>query len=71
MKIVNLTLSFHLEFNYACAFYKCFLAPCDHVKCGAHARCNAEGAEAYCVCEDGWSYDPRNITAGCIGTYHK
>ena len=25
-----------------------------------------EQNEAYCVCEDGWTYDPKNLKAGCI-----
>jgi len=28
---------------------------------------HAESGEAYCVCEDGWTYDPKNISAGCTG----
>lgn len=41
-------------------------APCEDVKCGIHSYCRADGAEAYCVCEDGWSYNPNDVSAGCI-----
>jgi len=36
------------------------------VTCSQHAYCKAEQKDAYCVCEDGWTYDPKNIAAGCI-----
>ena len=39
---------------------------CAGVTCSAHAFCRAEGNEAYCVCEQGWTYDPKNLKAGCI-----
>lgn len=42
------------------------LAPCEGVQCGKHAFCRPDGPEAYCVCEDGWSFDPNNVTAGCM-----
>ena len=41
-------------------------APCEDVKCGSHAYCKPEGQEAYCICEDGWTFDPADISAGCI-----
>lgn len=41
-------------------------APCDDVKCGKHSYCKADGAEAYCVCENGWTFDPSDIAAGCV-----
>lgn len=41
-------------------------APCDDVKCGEHAYCKPDGIEAYCVCEEGWTFDPNDIAAGCI-----
>lgn len=41
-------------------------APCEDVKCGLHAYCKADGAEAYCVCDEGWTYNPSDISAGCI-----
>lgn len=41
-------------------------APCEDVKCGEHAYCKPEGADAYCVCEEGWTFDPYDIAAGCI-----
>lgn len=43
------------------------LAPCDEIKCGEHAFCKPEGQEAYCICEEGWNYNPKDISAGCIG----
>lgn len=42
------------------------LAPCEGIVCGPHAFCKLDGPETFCVCEDGWSYDPKNITAGCM-----
>lgn len=42
-------------------------APCEDVKCGLHAYCKPEGQEAYCMCEEGWTFNPRDISAGCIG----
>lgn len=41
-------------------------APCEDVKCSEHAYCKPDGAEAYCVCEEGWTFDPTDIAAGCI-----
>ena len=43
------------------------LDPCLDVNCGRHASCRIEGAEAFCVCEEGWTYNPREISAGCVG----
>ena len=43
-----------------------FSEPCKGVTCSQHAYCKAEAKDAYCVCEDGWTYDPKNIAAGCI-----
>lgn len=40
-------------------------APCEDVKCGPHAYCKADGTEAYCVCDVGWTYNPNDIAAGC------
>jgi hypothetical protein len=42
--------------------------PCKGVSCSAHAFCRAEpgGGEAYCVCEEGWTYDPARPAAGCV-----
>lgn len=42
-------------------------APCEDVKCGLHAFCKPEGQEAYCICEDGWTFNPSDVSAGCIG----
>lgn len=41
-------------------------APCEDVKCGEHAYCKADGTEAYCVCDEGWTYNPNDIAAGCV-----
>ncbi len=46
-------------------------APCEDVKCGPHAYCKANGAEAYCICEEGWTYKPGDVSAGCVGEFHK
>lgn len=45
------------------------LDPCRDVKCGPHAYCKSEGQEAYCICEDGWTFNPGDISAGCIGEF--
>lgn len=47
---------------------RCLPAPCEDVKCGAHATCKTQDEEAFCVCDEGWTYDPANIAAGCQGT---
>lgn len=44
-------------------------APCEDVKCGNHAYCKPDGNEAYCICEDGWTFNPSDISAGCIGEF--
>lgn len=49
-------------------FFFPILAPCDDVKCGEHAYCKPDGQEAYCICEEGWTFNPSDIAAGCIGT---
>lgn len=36
------------------------------MQCSEHAFCKPDGVEAYCVCEDGWTFDPADIAAGCI-----
>lgn len=41
-------------------------APCEDVTCGNHAFCKPEGQDAFCVCEDGWTFDPTDIAAGCV-----
>ena len=43
------------------------LAPCDGVECGRYATCHANGREAACICDQGFTFDPSNISAGCIG----
>lgn len=35
------------------------------MKCGSHAYCKADGVEAFCVCDEGWTYNPSDIAAGC------
>ncbi|CAG0881855.1 unnamed protein product [Darwinula stevensoni] len=42
------------------------MSPCDGVDCGPHAQCKPQGLEALCICDDGWSYDPARIDAGCM-----
>lgn len=44
-------------------------APCDDVNCGDHAYCKPDGQEAYCICDDGWTFNPSDISVGCIGKY--
>jgi len=46
-----------------------FTAPCEDVKCGPHAFCKPEGQEAYCICEEGWTFNPNDVAAGCIGMF--
>lgn len=41
-------------------------APCEDVKCGAHAYCKAEENEAFCICEEGWTFLPSDISKGCV-----
>ncbi|XP_038215243.1 fibrillin-1-like [Zerene cesonia] len=41
-------------------------APCDDVKCGEHSYCKVDGIDVYCVCDDGWNFDPNDISAGCV-----
>uniref|UniRef100_A0A2M4DS15 Putative nidogen n=1 Tax=Anopheles darlingi TaxID=43151 RepID=A0A2M4DS15_ANODA len=40
--------------------------PCADVKCGQNAYCKAEGQEAFCICEEGWTFNPADIAAGCV-----
>ncbi|EAL39252.3 AGAP010021-PA, partial [Anopheles gambiae str. PEST] len=40
--------------------------PCADVKCGKNAYCKAEGQEAFCICEEGWTFNPADIGAGCV-----
>ena len=44
--------------------------PCSEVNCGKHASCRIEGTEAFCVCAEGWTYNPKKISAGCLGKMH-
>jgi len=48
-------------------FFLYFKAPCEDVKCGAHAYCKPNGQEAYCMCEEGWTYNPNDLSLGCVG----
>ena len=41
--------------------------PCSEVNCGQHADCLIENNEAFCVCKDGWTYNPKEISSGCLG----
>lgn len=45
------------------------LAPCEGVTCGLHAFCKPDGQEAYCICEEGWTFNPNDIAAGCVGMF--
>ena len=40
---------------------------CADVNCGKNSKCQIEGIEAFCVCDEGWTYNPKEISAGCIG----
>lgn len=42
-------------------------APCEDVKCGTNAYCKPNGQEAYCMCEEGWTYNPNDLSLGCVG----
>jgi hypothetical protein len=42
---------------------------CLDVNCGKHSKCQIEGIEAFCVCDEGWTYNPKEISAGCIGKF--
>ena len=46
-----------------------FADPCSEVNCGKHASCRIEGTEAFCVCDEGWTYNPKKISAGCLGKF--
>ena len=48
-------------------YCKYFSDPCLEVNCGKHSKCQIEGTEAYCVCDEGWTYNPKEISAGCVG----
>lgn len=69
---LNTVGSFHCEcdsgFAGAPPMIEC-KAPCEDVKCGNHAYCKPDGNEAYCICEDGWTFNPSDISAGCIGEF--
>ena len=42
-------------------------SPCDGITCGAHSFCQVhEGGQAACMCDPGYTFDPKNITAGCV-----
>lgn len=41
-------------------------SPCEGVDCGPHAECQANGQEAACICNLGYTFDPNNINAGCL-----
>ena len=37
------------------------------MNCGKHSKCQIDGTEAFCVCDEGWTYNPKEISAGCVG----
>ena len=39
---------------------------CAEVDCGRHSKCKIEGIEPFCVCDEGWTYNPKNIAAGTV-----
>mgnify|MGYP000011637654 FL=1 len=41
-------------------------SPCDSVKCGQFATCHVNGQEAACICDPGFTFNPNNISAGCL-----
>ena len=51
---------------HCCIF---FSAPCEGIKCGSNAICEPNGVEAMCMCKPGWTYDPVDISAGCVGKW--
>ena len=46
-----------------------FSDPCLEVNCGKHSKCQIDGTEAFCVCDEGWTYNPKEISAGCVGKF--
>lgn len=42
-------------------------SPCFGVSCGAHSYCQVhDNNQAACMCDQGFTFDPNNITAGCV-----
>ena len=63
--VVNVSYYVHKSERFLFCFMS--LAPCEDVQCGQHATCHVNGQEAACICEQGFTFDPSNISAGCIG----
>eukprot|EP00095_Tigriopus_kingsejongensis_P012598 maker-scaffold642_size120736-snap-gene-0.27 protein:Tk12598 transcript:maker-scaffold642_size120736-snap-gene-0.27-mRNA-1 annotation:"GH13743" len=40
--------------------------PCLEVNCGQRASCQIVKSEAFCICEEGWAYNPKEISSGCL-----
>lgn len=60
---INLLIGFYI-YIFILLIY---IAPCEDVKCGTHAYCKPNGQEAYCMCEEGWTYNPNDLSLGCVG----
>ena len=58
-----------LTISNICMSISNFADPCSEVNCGKHASCRIEGTEAFCVCDEGWTYNPKKISAGCLGNF--
>lgn len=42
-------------------------SPCAGITCGLHSYCQVhDGTQAACMCDQGFTFDPTNITAGCM-----
>ncbi|ROT61478.1 hypothetical protein C7M84_020730 [Penaeus vannamei] len=52
--------------SFVCACPFPLSAPCEGVECGPHATCKPDGVEAMCMCDPGWTYDPKDITADAL-----
>ena len=53
--------------DYYMYYFYAPIDPCLEVNCGKHSKCQVEGTEAFCVCDEGWTYNPKEISAGCVG----
>ena len=59
--------TYQCPLSYLLSLSFVWIDPCSEVNCGNHASCRIEGTEAFCVCAEGWTYNPKKISAGCLG----
>lgn len=64
--VIGFCLVCFLYYKFVIGWYS-IPEPCKDVACGDHAFCKPDGNETYCICEDGWTFNPLDIGAGCIG----